>query len=145
MAVYATYNDLVAKYGEDFVLLCFDRDGIGSVNQAAVDANLADASALIDTYLGTRYTLPLNPVPPILVAMCRDIAVYYGAPDAANGLTDEKRKRFDDAKAWLQAVAEGKSDLGVIDTGANSGDSRLLVLFSSDRALFTRKSLRGVF
>lgn len=144
MAVYATYNDLVAKYGADFVELCFDRDGIGSVDQAAVDANLADASALIDTYLSVRYSLPLNPVPPILVALCRDIAVYYGAPDAANGLTDEKRKRFDDAKAWLQAVADNKADIGAVDTNL-VGDNRALVMSRTDRPVFSRDSLRGVF
>lgn len=142
---YATYDDLVAKYGEDFVLLCFDRIGIGSPDEATVNANLADASALIDSYLTIRYDVPIDPVPPILLAICRDIAVYYGSPDYASGLTDEKRRRYEDARAWLQSVKDGDADLGGTDETAAPADSRSIVRMSTQPTLFTRRTLAKVF
>jgi len=54
-----------------------DRAGAGEPDAAAIGLALDDASQQIDSYLASRYLLPLNPVPPAVVRWCCDIARFY--------------------------------------------------------------------
>lgn len=83
----------------------------------AVENALSDASGLMDSYLSTRYPLPVIHFPDLLKRLCVDIAVYWLAQDGG-GTTEEKRQRYEDAVAWLERLAQGKAELNI--TGSES-------------------------
>ena len=106
---YAAAQDIVDLYGPS-ALYVADRDGDGAPDAAAVDRALTSASDEIDSYVGVRHALPLPVVPGILRQHCVDIAVYRLAL-SADVLTEEHRRRYEDAVAHLRRIAEGKAAL----------------------------------
>jgi phage gp36-like protein len=140
MPVYATHDDMVNRHGNDAVTVTFDRDGDGMLDSAAESAALADASNEIDGYLAGVYTLPLATVPPLLVLYCCDIAIYRGAQGAV--VTEEIRKRFEDAIKFLTMLAQGKIKLFANDPSAPNGGSG--ASFDAGERIFTRSRTRDM-
>lgn len=146
--LYATAADITDLYGPD-ALVVADRNGMGVADAVAVDRAIASASAEIDAYIGTRYTLPLPSTPVHLVTVCIDIAIYRLAL-SADVLTDEHRRRYDDARAFLKMVSTGAATLQIIaatdgsetDTTVVSGP-RPIVADGPER-LFSRETLRDL-
>lgn len=103
--MYATEADLVARFGEE----------IGSLkvmvsNPTFVEDAIQDATEEINGHIGDRYSLPLPNVPSNLKRMACDIAryrLYFQQP------TDEVRKRYEDAVAFLKRVADNKAHLQI--------------------------------
>ena len=101
----ATEADLVARFGEE----------IGSLkvmvsNPTFVEDAIQDATEEINGHIGDRYPLPLPNVPSNLKRMACDIAryrLYFQQP------TDEVRKRYEDAVAFLKRVADNKAHLQI--------------------------------
>ncbi len=145
---YATVEDIINRYGENFLYTIADRDNDDTLDTTAVDSALSDASGLMDSYLSTRYTLPLVDYPDLLKRLCADIAVYWLAEDGG-GTTEEKRQRYEDALQWLGRIANGKAELNIIDSddesdtpaGTVASDG---VLIQSNTRLFSRDKL-GAF
>lgn len=106
---YATSTDIIDLYGEN-ALFVADHDRDGDPDLIAVDRALASASAEIDTYIAVRYALPLAEIPAFLATVCVDIAVYRLAL-SHDVLSEEHRRRYDDAIAFLKRVADGKAAL----------------------------------
>lgn len=113
--IYATQQDIAERHGEELLLSLTDRDGTGEVDTAAVERACADASAEADSSLAERYSLPLPSVPPVLVRVCVDIAVYRMA-STADVATEEQRTRYEDAVALLRRIARGEAGLGIDTT-----------------------------
>ena len=103
--MYATEPDLVARFGEE----------IGNLklmvsNPTFVDDAIQDATEEINGHIGGRYPLPLPNVPSNLKRMACDIAryrLYFEQP------TEEVRKRYEDAIAFLKRVADNKAHLQI--------------------------------
>ncbi|MCY1376863.1 hypothetical protein D9M69_643870 [compost metagenome] len=110
--VYATLVDLTEQFGSNAVLLVADRNEDGEIDAEVVASALTNASAEIDTYVGVKHRLPLPLVPQVLVLRCCEIALYRLSADAGS-LTEEKRKRYDDAVAHLRRIASGDASLGL--------------------------------
>ena len=109
MPAYATQADIATLYGANALVVAdHNRDGI--VDSAAVTRALTSASDEIDTYLAARYTLPLTEVPGFLKTLAVDIALYRLAL-SADVLSEEHRKRYEDALGHLKRIAEGKAAL----------------------------------
>lgn len=106
---YATQADLVAAYGQAEVDQLIDRDGVGGPDPSVLDAALDDADSEIDAYLRGRYTLPLSPVPRLIVRIAGDIARYRLWSAQAS---EEVRARYEDARRVLESIASGKVRLG---------------------------------
>lgn len=143
--MYATAQDIIDLYTEDELLIVADRDDNGSIDAAIVDKALSGATAVIDGYLGQRHQLPLATPPPRLQEVCIDIAMYRLS--AANGYTDEKRQRYDDAIRWLEHLAAGKVGLGLpdVDGGDDTPDPDVTIEITSNERLFNRRTGRKVF
>jgi phage gp36-like protein len=109
---YTSQAQIAARWGSEEVVLSADRDpqdGVADV--ASIDAVCADASSFIDSYLARAgYSVPVAPVPDVLVEKASDIAVYK-LSQGQGPYTKEKRKRYDDAIAWLEMVGDGKLEL----------------------------------
>jgi len=111
---YATLADLEGLYTPDLLMTVADNDGDNQPDTPVVTRGLSDADGIINSYLSVRYPIPLAVTPSFLVAMACDIAIYRMAM-TADRLTDEMRRRYEDAIAHLKDLATGKAGLGVPD------------------------------
>jgi phage gp36-like protein len=144
---YATEDDLRAKWGSAQVdLLAYD-DASQSVSETRIVSALANASATIDTYLGRRYALPVNPQPDaaaLLTDLCTDLAASKLAvtPGTRNDIIVDAEKR---GLAFLRDIADGKAALNLVlppSAGAPISPGEA-VMISEDRQI-TRNLLRGL-
>lgn len=140
---YAADADIVELYGPD-ALTVADRDGDGIPDFGAVARALADAGDEIDSFLAVRYSLPLAATPGIVRRLCVDIAVYRLAL-SADVLTDEHRRRYEDALAHLKRLAKGEAVLPLPAEGEDSltAGPRPVVTGGPAR-LFSRAELRDI-
>jgi phage gp36-like protein len=123
---YATQQDISDRYSNNTLLMLTDRDGNDTVDQEVLDGALNDATAEIDSYVATKYALPLPTVPAVLVRLCVDISIYRLA-SGADLATEEQRKRFDDAIKMLRDIAKGVSSLGIAQPTPSSNGGVHLV------------------
>jgi phage gp36-like protein len=90
---------------------------------ARITDAINDAGGLIEGFLARRgYTLPLNPVPGVVVGWARAIVRYYLHKDR---ITDPKSdpiaRDYQDALKLLQLTATGQFSLGANDTTTVAG------------------------
>ncbi|MBF0424819.1 MAG: DUF1320 domain-containing protein [Magnetococcales bacterium] len=108
--MYANVNDMVSRFGEAEMAQRSDLVAGTTLDAAVIGQALADATAEMDGYLATRYTLPLSPQPTVLNRTCCDIARYLLWGD--NPL-EMVRERYQNAIRMLEAVAKGHISLGM--------------------------------
>ena len=105
--MYATPEDIRARYKEVYLILA-GKDAEGRPDTAAVEQALAEAASEIDAILGTRFAVPVSPVPPVLRRIAVDLAVgalpRTGATEAS---MYERRAR--DARDLLDKLAAGEA------------------------------------
>ena len=139
MAVYATQQDMVDRYGEAELRDFSDRTGLGQIDATVVAQALASAEAQIDGYVGTRYDLPLPEVPPLLVDLACKIARFRLQKDGAIG---RAREDYEDARATLKDLSTGKVDLptaaGEAPPAADGGGVRV----EGPERIFSRETLK---
>lgn len=102
---YAALADLVARFTETEIGQVADTDGSGEIDAALVDRALGDAGAEIDAALVGRYTLPMVPVPDLLVRVACDLAresLYADRP------TEAVSNRAKQSRDLLAAIAAGR-------------------------------------
>jgi phage gp36-like protein len=114
---YATQADLEAAFGVKELVILADRDRDGTPEPAIITRAIEDAEGEINSYLASRYQLPLDPVPAQIRAITCDIARYR--MDAANPRQATK-DRYEAALGTLRDLSVGKSTLG--STAALAGD-----------------------
>ena len=134
---YATLADIVAYFGEREVIALTDRDNLGTLDEAVLAGALVDASAEVDTYLVGRYAVPLSVVSRLIVTYTCDIA-RYRLSGAQVTEVDTVRNRYKDAIRFLEAVRDGKIDLGADVAAATDASTQNLVYFTDGARLFSR-------
>ena len=147
---YATQADIEAIYSLN-ALYVADRDGDGNVDSAAVDRALSSASDEIDSYLATRYPVPLAEVPGIVTQYAVDVALYRLAL-SAEVLTEELRRRYEDTIAALKRIAKGEQALVLPvdpgesgeELGTNSSDGPTPIIAGGPERLFSRDQTRDL-
>lgn len=138
---YTTQQELIDRYSENVLLMLADQDNDGVLDAVVIAEAITDASELMDSYLAKRYALPLPVVPMPLKRICGDITLYLLSGNGT--VTDERRKRYDDAIKFLQALAKGDATLGAGVEQDNANSVGQVELDSNPR-IFTRRTLRGV-
>ena len=109
----------------------------GDTPDSQVVAEAIDrADAEIDAYLGSRYTLPLNPVPDQVKGLSMDMALYhlYSRRSLAPPV---RRQKYEAALNLLQLIAAGEA----IVEGASellTESSQVESEFSSATRIFSR-------
>lgn len=111
---YALPADLITSFGVAELIQQTDLTGSGEYNADTVARALTDASALIDGYVASRYSLPLAATPALLVTLCCDLARYALYVDAVPDIVQARR---DQAVASLRDIAAGRVRL---DAGQGS-------------------------
>ena len=120
--MYATKADIERIYGVELLTIISDLDENGRVDDLAVTAALETATSEIDSYVGGRYVVPLDPIPTYIRQCCVDIAVYRLAHSEAPR-TAEMRLRYEDAMRYLRDVAKGTVAIqGADDLPAGDGN-----------------------
>lgn len=101
---------------------------------------LKDADDTINSYVSSRYSLPLAPVPPVLQRVACDLARYFLYDDQ---VTEVIKQRYDACIKMLADVAAGRVSLGADDaTGSQPTTSSAPELATSAR-VWERSSAKG--
>lgn len=160
---YATVQDMIDRFGEQEMISLTDEANV-AVQSEPVERALADAQAMVDSYVGRIYRLPLagcvKPAPtegnlaatvkvphPLLTRLVCDVARYYLYDNLAP--EHEVAGRFKAAERQLVAIGEGRAGLscpwggepGTLVAGAAPGEAEVVYGFSPRR--ITDESLRG--
>lgn len=101
---YATQADLVDRFGEQELQQLTDRTNGAVIDTVVLGRALADADAEIDSYLATRYTLPLASTPVVLTRLACDMTRYRLYDDA---VSETVRVRYQDAVSLLKRMSSG--------------------------------------
>lgn len=138
---YASQAELVARYGEKFLVSLTDRTTppAGTIDASVIDRALADTDAAIDGFLLGRYVLPLAATPPLLGDLALSIAIYK----LHRRSPDEKiTADYDAAMKTLRDIANGTVRLNV--AGVEPPASGASGVRTSDRARdMTPDNLKG--
>jgi phage gp36-like protein len=142
---YATQQDMERYFGATEVLIAADRDGDGEADTNVIQTALDSATQELDSYVGVRYTLPLQTTPPpeILTHICCDVAMYRMSVNTGS-MTDEKRTRYEDAIKWLAKLAAGNVTLGYTETEAETSEGSMETSSDNSARLFTRSKMQGL-
>jgi phage gp36-like protein len=158
---YATAGDMRASFPErDLVQLTNEDPTSEEVNEEFLRRFLDDASAVIDSYIATRVTLPIEEPPVLLKHTCIDIAMYRMQSLRPLHDIEDARKRYEDALKTLVLINQGKLSLGPNVNGEEAPSAAQTVLTLPNGAgdalvhseaaaheglgaIFTRGSLRG--
>lgn len=135
---YCTQQDLQSRFGDAELLRIADRDRDGEIDADVVSVALDDASNEIDAYVGSRYSVPMSPVPDLLKRLCADIARYRLYDERP---LEEVENRYKQAVATLRDIANGRASLK--DSSAPSSTSGVEVIKTDADRIFTMDSLRG--
>ncbi len=113
---YSTRADLARRVGgEDRLIQLADLDGDGLEDAGVVEAAIAEADSLIDSYAKKRHAVPIANASPDLLGKSARMAVralrnWKGMPLS----TDADDERVD--LAWLRDVADGRVAVAVSPT-----------------------------
>ena len=110
--MYATTDDARLRYGDELILTLCPLNDEGNPDHRPLNRALMDATDEIDGYLGSRYTLPIEPAPDILKRLCIDISLYRITSEADTA-TEERRLRYKDAVDMLKSISKGTVTLGL--------------------------------
>jgi phage gp36-like protein len=135
---YASQSDMVDRFGESEVAQRTNRvDGL-TIDPAVLSRALDDADAQIDSYMATRYTLPLATTPTVLVRLACDMARYALYDD---GVPETVRQRYEDAVSLLKKFASGDVKIVGQDAAATAGVETVQFSFASRQV--TDDTMRG--
>ena len=112
---YVTQTEIEKAFGADELIALADRDGDGVADADVVTAAIKSATGIIDSYLRSRFTLPLAAVPDLVRDCALAIVRYRLSEDHA---TDRVNDDYKQALKWLTDVREGRMDIGLTDVGA---------------------------
>lgn len=142
---YATRSDIEELYGAQLVSIIADLTEDGQAEDVAIERALEEASSEIDTYLSVQYLTPVDPAPPILVQLCRDMAIYRLALQSSVRTT-EMRTRYEDAIKMLERIAAGKASLPPVGGDLNNDgvvDEEDELLAAALRRPYTLRTVRN--
>ncbi|MGE0451842.1 MAG: gp436 family protein [Vicinamibacterales bacterium] len=137
---YATKQQMIDRFGETELIQLTDEAGLGVIDDVKIGDCLQDADDEINTFLAARYALPLSSVPKVLVRWACDAARYFLYDDQA---TEQVRKRYEDVRRSLEAVAKGTLSLGLDETASETATESGTVAYekTDDDRQFTRDTL----
>lgn len=135
---YATKQGMIDRYGETDLIELTDRTEpyTGAIVDSRLDRAMADADQEVDSYLRTRYELPLASVPDIVTRLASDIAFYLLHHGRA---TEEVEKRYQNAVKVLRSISKREMDIGIAEDDVPSNDMPIRV--DSPGRVFTDETL----
>lgn len=125
-SAYLTAEDYVARFGYEETVRLTDEDRKGIIDGDKLLNALNDATQVAESYIGVKYTLPLNPVPPVVEGIITDLArerLYSQRPtQQVTGAADRARTMLKDISAGRMALPD-QTGVGLPQTGLGSAQS----------------------
>lgn len=115
---YADVHDITNQLDDVILVQLTDDKGTGYYDEDVVARAIEDADSEIDGYVGSRYPVPMSPVPPVLRKLSADIAIY-NLYSRRQGAPEHRDRRYQDAVRFLESVAKGDVSLGATDPEGN--------------------------
>jgi phage gp36-like protein len=109
---YCTQDDIESRLGGEDLKALADHNGDGAPDAHVVAQAVASAGAMIDSYLGTKFGVPVSPVPEVLKTRAVNLAVYF-LRLGRDSVTEDARRQYEDDVAWLREVVQGMVTLGI--------------------------------
>lgn len=138
---YATQANLVERFGEAMLIALTDRAVVatGAVDAAVIARALTDTDALIDGYLATRYVLPLSEMPPLVLDLALQIAIYklhINAPD------EKISEDYKTALKMLEKIGNGAMRIQAAGVEPTSSNAQGVQIVDRERP-FTAANMKG--
>ncbi len=125
--MYLTREEILNEISADTLALITSNDG-SLIDWDKVDKAIQDASAVIDSYLSSRYSVPLSTVPRLIKKICSDLTIYelYQSAISNNYIAETPegiKERHDKAMEILKDISAGKAGIeGLSETGEQITD-----------------------
>lgn len=142
---YATLTELLQRLDEQSVILLTDDALAGAVDTDAVDRAFADADTEIDSYIATRYAVPMSPVPALVQRLSLDLAIeglYTRRPHVTT--PEAVTRAAKNARLLLANIAANKASIPGATELDTTGTTAAGATFAAEERLFTRTTLRGM-
>jgi phage gp36-like protein len=139
--MYSTLEDIKKLVEEAILVQLTDDAATGEVDTGVVASAITEADGTINSYCQGRYTLPLYPVPPRVVGLSVDIAIYNLYSRRVDEMPEIRKDRFKEAIRFLELVAAGKVELGATSPTAQSTANTVDI--ESGARVFTRDKMKG--
>ncbi|MFW2163054.1 gp436 family protein [Acinetobacter beijerinckii] len=117
---YVTATAMIQKFGEREIVQLTDNEAPYQdvINYDKLNAAIEEANSEIDGWLQSRYSLPLQVIPPFLVNIACHLARYHACTQVITD-NDPIKARYDDACKKLKSISKGEMGLG----GSPAGES----------------------
>lgn len=135
---YITAQEIETAIGADELVALADRDGDGVADAAFVDQTLARTDEVIDSYLRSRFSVPLASAPGMVRQCAQFIARYYLFENQAPDRVVEDYKQ---ALRWLSEIRRGDLDIGIDSAGEAPASSGTGPQIGGGRDAFPRDAL----
>ncbi|MEM7507632.1 MAG: DUF1320 domain-containing protein [Pseudomonadota bacterium] len=135
---YLTLKEIEEAFGEGELRDLADRDADGFADPDFVHQAISRAGGLIDSYLRSRYPVPLSERPDMVREIALAIVRYQLSENHA---TDRVKEDYERALTWLKEIRDGKMDLGLTQTGQESPANTGGPAISGGRPVFNRDAL----
>ena len=125
---YATAADMVARFGSAELIRMTTPEGAAmeAIDADAVARALDEATDKIDSYLRTRYAVPLASVPAAIAGCCMRMARFDLARGPNREPTEQMRRDNDADVKWLENIAKGMVTLdGLVAASPDQSGARL--------------------
>jgi phage gp36-like protein len=139
--MYSTLDDIKKLIPEEVVIQLTDDENLGVTNQTRIAEAIASADGEIDSYCGSRYTVPFSPVPDIVRKMSVDIAIYNLYSRRVEEIPATRSDRYKNTIRQLTMIAEGKLTIESTAPPAQEGGAECNK--TEDDRIFTRDKLKG--
>lgn len=119
--MYVTADVMRLKFGESELIQLTDVEApyLGIINMDKLNAAMQEANSEIDAYVGSRYPLPLQTIPPFLMNIGCNLARYYAVTGDLSE-NDPIKNRYDSSIKTLTKISKGELTLG----GSPAGESK---------------------
>ncbi len=117
---YASVDDMVGRFGEGEMARASTPENtpVSAVIPAPIQTALDDASAIIDSFLRKRYSVPLEAVPPEINRACCMLARYDLGMGTERSISDQVKQAREETISWLRGIANGTVVLGMEEVTA---------------------------
>lgn len=137
--MFATLQAMRKKFGERELIELTDieKPYTDAINIDRLNAAMQQANSEIEGYIATRYTLPLQTIPPFLESVACDMARYHASTGAMSENSPIKT-RYDAAVKTLKEISKGTIQIGGSPTGESAPvqSSNNAIVMSNNRKDF---------
>ena len=116
--MYATVEAMQRKFGESELIQLTETEPpyLDAINMDKLNAAMQEANSEIDAYVGSRYPLPLQLIPPFLTEIGCNLARYYAVTGDLSE-NDPIKNRYESSIKTLTKISKGELTLGSSPAG----------------------------